>query len=396
MIAAPMTICDLSPFYCEKGGGIRTYHRARIDWFTQQTRHRYVLISPGPCFQVSRVAPTVSLVQVYGPPLTRDADRYRLLLDYPTVSATIEQVRPDILEANDLWFSAPFGLLLRRRRVFGGLLTSFCHSDPVTTYIEPRMSGLNRGRHLAEGLRAWTDRMLGHLQARLDMTFVASESMRSRLRCAGVENVVKVGFGVEPELLAMRRSRPGTVRRRRLLYIGRLDDDKEFGLLLDVLPEVLRRPDVLVTVVGAGRHQRRVAAMSHPRFRYLGFVSDRLAIRTIYAANDVLLAPGRFETFGLAVLEAAAAGLVVVGPDQGGTGELLGQMQSPLAFDAGDRRAFLDRIVASIEGEIAPLAERSRAVAARYGTWHDSVARHVAVYETMLRDGATEALGRPA
>ena len=103
MIAQPMTICDLSPFYCHKGGGIRTYHRARIEWFMQQTRHRYVLISPGPSFTISRIAPTVSLVQVYGAQVSRDANRYRLLLDYPAVRATVAQVRPDVLEAHDPW-----------------------------------------------------------------------------------------------------------------------------------------------------------------------------------------------------------------------------------------------------------------------------------------------------
>ena len=229
------------------------------------------------------------------------------------------------------------------------------------------------------------------------MTFVASESMYSRLRRAGVENLTKVSFGVEPALLAMRRSKAGTAGRRRLLYIGRLDDDKEFELILSVLPHLLRRPDVFITVAGAGKHQKRVATLSHPRFRYLGFVTERPTIRAIYAANDILLAPGRFETFGLAALEAAAAGLVVVGPDEGGTGELLHQMQSPLVFEAGDRQGLLERIVASIEGDIGPLAERSRAVAAGYGTWSDSVARHVAVYESMLRrDVPTHALGRPA
>ena len=57
-------------------------------------------------------------------------------------------------------------------------------------------------------------------------------------------------------------------------------------------------------------------------------------MRAAYASHDVLLAPGRFETFGMAALEAAAAGLVVVGPDQGGTGELLRQIASPLMFPA--------------------------------------------------------------
>src|SRR5215831_11759154 len=65
-----MTICDISPFYCEKGGGIRTFHRARLDWFARQTRHRYVLIVPGRRFAATRYSPHAWVVQVYGCPLS--------------------------------------------------------------------------------------------------------------------------------------------------------------------------------------------------------------------------------------------------------------------------------------------------------------------------------------
>jgi len=131
----PVTICDLSPFYCSQGGGIRTYHRARIDWFRRQTRHRYVLIAPGPAFDTVHIGPAVSCVRVYGPPLTRETDGYRLLLDYSAVRRTIMGIRPDVLEVQDLWLSAPLGLLMRKRGEFQGLLTSFCHSEPLSTYI---------------------------------------------------------------------------------------------------------------------------------------------------------------------------------------------------------------------------------------------------------------------
>src|SRR5262249_55251550 len=84
-IGSAMTVCDLSSFYCEKGGGVRTYHRARIDWFAQQRQHRYVLISPGSRSEVHRVASTVWTVQVNGLRASRDPDRYRLLTDYAGV-----------------------------------------------------------------------------------------------------------------------------------------------------------------------------------------------------------------------------------------------------------------------------------------------------------------------
>ena len=377
-----MTVCDLSPFYCEKGGGIRTYHRARIDWFSRQNAHRYLLIAPGPRTRVSAPAPSVQLLQVYGPRLTRDSERYRLLLDYRAVRTAIIHAQPDVLEVHDPWFSAGFGLLLRHRGAFRGVLSCFCHSDPVTTYVQPRLARWLGPGHAAAKLTALAHDGFRVLQKGFDATCVASDDLGDRLRRTGVSNVVKVGFGLDPAFLDVWR--PRSVLARRFLYAGRLDDDKEFALVLNVLPELLRRPGVTVTIIGVGAHETRVARLAHPRLHYRGFVADVASMRAAYASHDVLLAPGRFETFGMAALEAAAAGLVVVGPDQGGTGELLRQMASPLMFPAGDRRMFLDRIEMTLEGPLGDLVDRGRALARGYGTWNEAVARHIAIYESML------------
>jgi alpha-1,6-mannosyltransferase len=384
-----MIICDLSSFYCEKGGGVSTYHRARLDWFARQSLHKYVLISPGPRAQVRQIAPSATAVQVYGVRASRDPNRYRILTDYAGVRAALERFSPDVLETHDPWFSLPFGLVLRYRGPYRGLLATYCHSDPIRTYVTPR---LNRWRWMAgpiERFERWADRELHRMHAGCHAVFVASEVMRERLQAVGVTQVVKMPFAVDPALLRVAR-RPAHRRVKRLLYAGRLDDDKEFGLVVDILPDLLRRSDVLVTVAGAGRHQGRVRRIAHPRFRYLGHITDRAAMRLVYASHDVLLAPGRFETFGLSALEGAAAGLLVVGPNAGGTGELLTEWRSPLVFDPGCADAFLDRVGAAIDVDPRPWIDRGRALAERYGTWPDAIARQVAVYESMLGHPAGE------
>ena len=390
-----MIVCDLSSFYCEKGGGVSTYHRARVEWFARQTQHRYVLISPGPRFAIRQVAPAVLTVQVYGPRASRDPDRYRLLTNYAGVRAIVEGFAPDVLETHDPWFSLPIGLWLRYRGPYRGLLSTFCHSDPIRTYVGPYLSRFRLLSAPLSRFEQWADRELHRLHAGCHAVFVASERMRERLTDVGVRHIVKVNFGIDPELLtsvrARRRQSP-----RRLLYVGRLDDDKEFRLVLDALPQLLSRTDVTMTVVGIGKYRRRVSAISHPRFEYLGHLVDRAAMRAVYARSDVLLAPGRFETFGLSALEAAAAGLVVVGPTEGGTGELLEEWRSPLAFSPGNAEAFLDRVRAAIDGDHKGLVERGRAMAARHGTWGEAIARQMAVYESMLGRYAGETAGRSA
>lgn len=378
-----MIICDLSSFYCPKGGGVSTYHRARVEWFARQTRHQYVLISPGPRRQVRRLAPTVTTVQVYGVRAARDPDRYRMLVDYTGVRDAVERFSPDVIETHDPWFSLPFGLMLRFRGPYRGLLTTCCHSDPIRTYVDPF---LNRWRWLSrpiERFERWADRELHRMHAACHAVFVASDVMRDRLRAVGVDRVMKAGFGVDPQLLGGTR-RSADRRATRLLYAGRLDDDKEFALVLDILPHLLRRADVRLTVAGTGRYESHVRALSHPRVRYVGHLADRTAMRLLYASHDVLLAPGRFETFGLSALEGAAAGLIVVGADEGGTGELLREWRSPFAFRPGRANAFLDRVLAAVDTDRRPFIDRGRALAVRYGGWPDAVARQVVTYEELL------------
>ena len=139
-----------------------------------------------------------------------------------------------------------------------------------------------------------------------------------------------------------------------------------------------------LTVVGKGKEKPFFASLSHPRFRFVPYVTDRTALRRLYAEHDVLLSPGRSETFGLTALEAMAAGLVVVGPDAGGTGELLQQVESPFMFTAGDPASFGTRVGEAVRADLEPHAARGRALAhASYGTWTEAMNRQMAMYESI-------------
>jgi alpha-1,6-mannosyltransferase len=222
------------------------------------------------------------------------------------------------------------------------------------------------------------------LQAAYDLTIVASHSLVDRLRQAGVTRVMCAPFGVEAEMFDAAERRCDADARKRFLYVGRLDRDKQVDLLLAILLELLDEPGVSVTVAGTGSLRPAFEGLTHPRFRYLGYVRERRAVASLYAQHDVLLAPGAFETFGLAALEAAAAGLVIVGPDQGGTGALLNDLTSPFTFKAGDAAAFLAAARRTLATDWNSASRASRTLAAGYGTWTDAIGRLIAAYERRL------------
>jgi alpha-1,6-mannosyltransferase len=377
-----LTLCDIATFYCGTGGGIRTYYDAKLEWFRRQDRHRYVLIVPGNRSSRRALTSSVTLVEARGLGLTRDHEGYRLFLDFTHIRSTVRECRPDVLEAGDPWISGPFALWLRRTDGTPRAVSSFFHSDPIPTYVDPAL--LRKvPRWMANPMSHVSSRIFYHLQASYDMTMVSSTVCVDRLEREGV-NVWRAPFGVDSTLFDRAQQRRPVDRPRRLLYVGRLDHDKQVDLLLAILPSLVENDDVFVTVAGTGRLRSAFDRWTHPRLRYVGYVRDRDALAALYSEHDILLAPGAYETFGLAALEAAAAGLIVVGPDRGGTGALLREMRSPFAFRAGDADDFLATVRAALRADWQQASDAGRVLAARYGTWPDAIARLVSRYEQFL------------
>ena len=379
-----MIFLDVNTFFADRGGGIRTYHQAKMAWFAARGVHQYYLVHPGPRHQVRRVARNVWKVQVYGAPTGREAGGYRVMLDYRRVLETMRELRPEVVEVGDPWLSGAFGRWARRTGRYPGLLSSFYHSDAVRTWADPWAA---RGRLTSPLRQAVADRLgrgFYRMQAGYDVTVVTSRAMERHLRTSGVESVVRLPFGVDPAFAAAGAEAAGRARDEgpvRLLYAGRLGAEKGVDLLLRVLPRLLESGRVQVTVMGRGAMEPDFAAIDHPAYEFRGFVGDRVEVARTFAAHDVLLAPGPHETFGLSVLEGMAAGLAVVGPDAGGTGELLDEVASPFVFPAGDAEGFHAAILRAVDADRAAVSAGARAVARRYGTWDDAIARMVAFYE---------------
>ena len=380
-----MVFVDVNTFYGPKAGGIRTYHQAKLDWFAKQNEHVYCLIHPGPVYKVEQPAPSVYLIQVESFALTADPQGYRLMWNYFRVAKWIRKLRPEVIEAGDAWLSSWFLLLLRAIGFWDGLLVSFYHSDPIPSYLIP-WSRRGRWRRVRRGIARVGAALFYSIQRRFDWTVTASRIMEDSLRRQNILNVKRLPFGVNPAFfLAPVGLRRDATQPTHLLYAGRLDRDKGIELLLQALPELLADPSVQITVAGRGAFSDRFASICHERFKFAGFVTDLKSLVELYASHAIFLAPGPHETFGLAVLEAMASGLIVVGPDAGGTGELLSEMNSPFRFAAGDLKDFMDKIRAARAADIEQESLRHRELALRYGTWDDAIARMVSTWRELVR-----------
>lgn len=387
VVEAGLLFLDINTFFAPRGGGIRTYHHAKISYFRAQSKHRYVLVYPGARFSVQEVAPTVRLVEAYGPIISQDRRGYRFLLDFIRVFGIIRKVKPDVIEVGDPWLSGMFCLLIKRLGLYRGTLVCFSHSDPMISHVLPRAAVPGRWRPFRRVLARLIGWLFYGLQRGYDVTVVSSQVLEDGFRARGIK-IARAPLAAPGLFLdgapAQRPRQTDGKRDVRLLFVGRLNPEKGIAVIKAALPRLLAMKHVSATVIGRGEFTDYFEALKHPRFKYLGYLEDREEIKRIYDDHDILLATGPAESFPLAVIEAMARGLVVVGSDEGGTGELLRRAKSPFIFRTGDAEDFLRAVFMAIECDWDAESSRTRDLALSYGTLEKAVGRLADLYATVL------------
>lgn len=138
-----------------------------------------------------------------------------------------------------------------------------------------------------------------------------------------------------------------------LLYIGRIAKRKGLDFLIRSMPLVVRSlPDVNLYVGGKGscleQMQSLVRQLGLERnVTFLGFVPEE-QLNSLYNRAQCVVVPSVFEGFGIAVIEALAAGTRVVGTDVDGIREILISGEYGRLVPYGDCRALADAIIAEM------------------------------------------------
>jgi alpha-1,6-mannosyltransferase len=390
-----MRYCDLSSFYAEHGGGVRTYHRHKLEWFARHPEHDYVLVVAGPTPARERVAGG-TIVRVRGVPVTPDGN-YRQIVDLPAVRRVLREGF-DVVESGSPYLDG--WLALAGAHGTGARVTAFCHADVPDAYVAPAMA--SAPRLLADAAVALARRYVAALYRRLDAVCVASHYVEAKLRSYGVTNVLRTPLGVDPQRFhpgrrsrAVRQSLGAADGDRLVLFVGRFHPEKELGPVLQALQQLDGRPHLRFALVGGGPQTADVrAALSSCRSTtVLDYVADPERVADLYAAADLYLAPGPHETFGLAVLEALASGLPVVAVDHGAAGELVTAGRAGTLFRRGDGADLARHITELLDADLGLLSRRARHIAEHDYTWDHAFTRQTAAYADLPRNRGTRPRG---
>lgn len=191
---------------------------------------------------------------------------------------------------------------------------------------------------------------------------VPSEEMETRARARGASHLVRVPNGVDTARFAPAPPEEGQKRERVLLYVGRLEPEKNLLRLVDAVARLGERRIRLV-LVGDGRVRADLVARAGAAGVALelpGVVPhDELPKR--FAEADVFVLPSLTEGHPKALIEAMACGVPCAASARGGIPSLIEHGVTGLLFDPEDPDAIARTLAALLDDE--PQARRLAAAA---------------------------------
>lgn len=171
---------------------------------------------------------------------------------------------------------------------------------------------------------------------------------------------------------------------QRVSFAGRLSEEKDLVRLLRAWETVAtERPDASLVLIGAGgafrsceadlRAQVARSAVLRSSVRFTGWLADP---SSEVLAADVFVFPSLSEGMSNSLLEACAAGRVVVASDIAANRAVLGD-DYPLLFAAGEEAGMVRKLSAALDDE--PLRARARELVLKRAQMFapDKVAEHL-------------------
>ncbi|HEY79758.1 MAG TPA: glycosyltransferase family 1 protein [Anaerolineae bacterium] len=178
-----------------------------------------------------------------------------------------------------------------------------------------------------------------------------------------------------------RAQQPGPLR---LLFVGNLIPRKGLHILLDALahlPSAMAQLTVVGDAALNARYSRHVRAQARrlgleSRIDWRGPVSDAV-LHQLYASHHALAVPSQHEGFGIVYLEAMGYGLIAVGSEAGGAGEIIRPGETGLLIPPGDADALATRLwwLHQHRREMGHMGVAARQTWLTHPTWEETAAR---------------------
>src|ERR1700691_276104 len=215
-----------------------------------------------------------------------------------------------------------------------------------------------------------------HLRA--DLNLCTSTPMMEELHSHGIDRLALWERAVDAQRFhpskcsaGMRNTlSAGEPQKPLLLYVGRLSAEKDVAALREVLSAM---PDVRLAIVGDGPLRCELEKQFKGTATYFAGYLRGEPLAAAYASADLFVTPSKTETLGLVLMEAMAAGCVVVACRAGGVPDAVEDGVTGFLFEPSDKDGLVETVRRALAnaGERAVVRTRARADVERH-RWEGS------------------------
>jgi alpha-1,6-mannosyltransferase len=381
---ARRAVLDITEFFGETSGGVRTYLFEKARFVEARTDLRHVVVVPGLRDAITETD-GVRCYRLRGPRVPTQAP-YRFMLATRSTQRIVEHERPDVIEVGSIGL-VPWVVRHATRRA-NVPLVAFYHTH-LPRLFAPAGTQSPAHRRVVEEF-AW--RYLRALDRHFDTTIVASDFVARELAAAGIDRTTRVPLGVDLELFHPHRRESGNMTRRlaglpqrpMVLYVGRLAREKEIETLIDGWRLAQRSLDADLVIVGSGPRAAALRARARGlRVHFGPYVANRVRLAHLIAAAELCVAPSSVETFGLSAIEALASGVPVLSADRGGVDEMVRRSGAGATFATGSAGSLAEELTALMRRDLRALGALGRGYCEREHDWYLVLARLFAVYDAL-------------
>ena len=314
-------------------GGIGTYLEELLLWQGKAFGHDQVaaIIPQNQMVKMSEEAKAAAITMPY----QRAArDPQSLLRLSREIAAQVRKFKPDIIHAHSS---------------FAGFLTRLpLIADSVPVIYSPNGWAFDRDdpKFVRLGYAA-----LERLAARRAAAIITCSEHETRVAVrAGVprQHIHVIPHGIGGHRLAPPDSVPMPEKQLKLLFIGRLDQQKGFDWLMKAIA-MIPQERVSLTVAGSSVFGEKPQLLEQDNIRYLGWV-DANQIDAYIDACDAVVMPSRWEGYPFVALETMRRGRGLLVSDRGSMPEVIGDNGAGKVFKLDDLDS-LKRVVLGLDGE---------------------------------------------
>ncbi len=285
--------------------------------------------------------------------------RFRFVLPFVinrAIRHAIEEFKPEIVHIQMHFFISRAALNAARKLGIPVVATNHFMPDNLTHYLH-LPTFITKGIHRL----AWADaaRVFHKTRAMSAPTRTAVGLMQPQLNQAmlAISNGIDLKRFNPSNDVTPAQKQYNLPKKPTLLFVGRLDKEKQVDVVLRAFAEALTKVDFHFVAAGHGAEEGKLKKLAQTlgvekNVTFTGFVPDEL-LPSLYAAANCFVIAGIAELQCIVAMEAMATGLPILGARAVALPELIHHGENGFLFEPGSAEDLAARLVEVFSNEVA-------------------------------------------